>query len=82
MKIGLAGSMESSDCLIRVEESDTLEIKIESSVYEFFSNQIRKVILSTLEELGIKNVSVHINDKGALDYTIRSRLITAIERMK
>ncbi|HHX81225.1 MAG TPA: citrate lyase acyl carrier protein [Acholeplasmataceae bacterium] len=82
MKIGLAGSIESSDCLITAEASNELDIKIESSVYEFFGKQIRKVILETLEELGIKTIRIHINDKGALDYTIRSRLISAIKRME
>jgi citrate lyase subunit gamma (acyl carrier protein) len=82
VKIGIAGSLESSDCLVRAEESDKLEIQIESSVFEFFGNQIRKVVLDTLEDQGIKTIKIHVNDKGALDYTIRSRLLTAIERMK
>jgi citrate lyase subunit gamma (acyl carrier protein) len=82
MKIGLAGSLESNDCIITVEESNELEIKIESIVYDYFSSQIRKVILNTLEELEVKTIKVFINDKGALDYTIRSRLIIAIKRME
>ncbi|MFY9422765.1 MAG: citrate lyase acyl carrier protein [Bacilli bacterium] len=82
MKIGIAGSLESSDCLVRAEASDKLEIQIESTVFEFFGNQIRKVILSTLEELGIKAIKIHVNDKGALDYTIRSRLLAAARRME
>ena len=31
--------------------------------------------------LNIKNIKVEVVDKGALDYTIKARLITAIERM-
>lgn len=82
MRIGLAGSLESNDCLISVCESDSLEIEIDSIVYDYFASQIRMVIIKTLEELKIKKLKVAINDKGALDYTIRSRLITAIKRME
>jgi citrate lyase subunit gamma (acyl carrier protein) len=81
MKIGVAGSLESNDALITVTENDKIEIEIESIVYDFFHEQIEKVIIETLKELNIDNLKVVIRDKGALDYTIKARLITAIERM-
>lgn len=81
MKIGVAGSLESNDALITVTENDKIEIEIESIVYDFFHEQIKKVIIETLKELNIDNLKVVIRDKGALDYTIKARLITAIERM-
>ena len=81
MKIGVAGSLESNDALITVTENDKIEIEIESIVYDFFHEQIEKVISETLKELNINNLKVVIRDKGALDYTIKARLITAIERM-
>ena len=37
---------------------------------------------SIANELNIANIDVLCQDKGALDFTIRARLITAIERMK
>jgi len=82
MRIGVAGTLESNDALITVRSSDELTIKIESIVYDYFSEQIKKTILDTLKELGIEKIDVLCQDKGALDYTIRARLITAIERMK
>ena len=82
MRIGIAGTMESNDCLMTVKDSDKLEITIESIVYDFFKDQIEAVILDTLKELNIDKVSVLCQDKGALDFTIKARLITAIERMK
>lgn len=82
MKIGVAGTVESNDCLITVEANDKLEIIIESIVIEFFGEQIKKVIEDTLAELNIKAIKVTCNDKGALDYTIKSRLVTAIKRME
>ena len=82
MKVGMAGSFSSNDALITVSESDELVIKIESIVDDFFHDQIDKVVRDTLKELNIKKIKVEVNDKGALDYTIRARLITAISRME
>ena len=35
-----------------------------------------------MEELNINNVKVSCQDKGALDYTIKARLVTALTRME
>ena len=75
-----AGSLESSDCLITISDSDTLEIQIESVVFAQFGDQIKEVLLSTLKEQGITKMHVVCLDKGALDYTIKSRLETALKR--
>jgi len=75
-----AGSLESSDCLITISDSDKLEIIIESVVLEQFGDQIKTVILDTLKENNITKMHVVCLDKGALDYTIKSRLETAIQR--
>lgn len=82
MKIGVAGTLESNDVMITVKEADNLKIEITSIVYDFFGEQIEKVIRDTLKELNIKNIEVECNDKGALDYTIKARLLTAIQRMR
>ena len=81
MKIGVAGSLESNDAMITVKESDTLKITVKSIVYDFFHSQIEEVIKKTLKEKNIENVEVTCEDKGALDYTIKARLLTAISRM-
>ena len=82
MKIGVSGSLESNDALITVSPSQTQQIVIKSVVYDFFHEQIEAVIKQTLSELGKEKLSVLCEDKGALDYTIRARLITAIKRME
>jgi len=79
---GIAGSRESNDCLITIESADSTIIEINSIVGAFFYDQILDTIKQTLLENNINNVKVIIDDKGALDYTIKSRLLTAIERMK
>ena len=84
MKIGVCGSMESNDCIITVKENDQNNnlIKINSIVGDFFYDQIYDVILKTLEENNIQNVIVECNDKGALDFTIKARLLCAINRYR
>lgn len=77
-----AGTMESNDIYIMVKpnENNGLDIKIDSIVIKQFGKQIEKVILDTLEQLNIKNVILVASDRGALDYTIKSRIETAIKR--
>ena len=82
MKIGTAGSKESNDCYVTVEEANSTEIVIDSIVAAFFYDQIKETVEETLKEMKISNVKVTVLDKGALDYTIKSRLISAIKRMK
>lgn len=79
---GIAGTLESSDITISVEPNGGrgIEIQLKSTVDNQFGNQIRKVIREKLEELGITDVLVIANDKGALDCTIKARLITAVSR--
>lgn len=82
MKIGIAGTLESNDAMITVKESNQLIINVKSIVDEFFHDQIVQVITETLKELSINQIEVICEDKGALDYTIKARLITAINRME
>ena len=82
MKIGVAGSLESNDALITVKECNELKITVKSIVYDFFHLQIEEVIKSTLKDKNLENVEVICEDKGALDYTIKARLLTAISRME
>lgn len=79
---GIAGTLESSDITISIEpnEGKGIEIQLKSTVENQFGNQIRKVIREKLEELGVTDVLVRANDKGALDYTIKARVITAVSR--
>ncbi len=80
VKESVCGTLQSNDCLIRVEPAKTLELVIESSVKNEFGEQIEKVIRKTLAELAIQACRLTIEDKGALDCTIAARVQTAIER--
>ena len=77
----VAGTLESSDCQVMIEEGDgKVEFSLESSVINQYGNQIRKVALETLENLGVNNAKVKIVHKGALDCTIRARVEGAVFR--
>ena len=83
MKVGICGTMESNDCLVTVKTNDLgkNEINITSIVDDFFHEEILSAINDVLKEFKLNGVTVDINDKGALDFTIRARVKTAIERM-
>lgn len=78
--IAVAGTLESSDIYVEVEPGDELELNIESVVLSQFGDEIRATILSVLEELGVKSGKISVQDKGAIDCTIRARVETAVRR--
>jgi citrate lyase subunit gamma (acyl carrier protein) len=75
-----AGTYESSDCIITVSHSEETIIEIDSIVFDQFGDQIQAVLSDTLKENNITKVKVVCFDKGALDYTIKARLETALRR--
>ena len=80
-KAATAGTLESSDCMVTVEPGEgKVDFSLESSVIHQYGNQIRKVVLETLENLGVDDVKIAIVDKGALDCTIKARVEGAIFR--
>lgn len=81
MKKGIAGSLQSSDCLVTVTESEELNIEVISTVGAFFQDQIETVVKETLKSLKQMNVSIKVEDRGALDQTIEARVRSAVERM-
>lgn len=79
---GTAGTLESSDAQIIINKSSTdgINIHLESDVLKQYGDQIQKVIMDTLDELGVSSCDLQVLDQGALDCTIRARLISAIYR--
>lgn len=81
VKPAIAGTLESSDCQVTVEEGDgKIDLMLKSAVINQFGNQIRKVAYETLGRLGIDDVKIVIVDKGALDCTIKARIEGAVYR--
>jgi citrate lyase subunit gamma (acyl carrier protein) len=81
-EIGMAGTLESSDITIHIEKNEGkgIVLELKSTVENQFGKQIKKVILETIQELGVVDAFVVAKDKGALDCTIRARVRTAVNR--
>ena len=78
-----AGLVERGDvlvCLSPAEENSGMQIDIESTLMSMFGDQIRASALEVIEGYGLKDLKLAIRDQGALDYAIRARVQTAIER--
>jgi citrate lyase subunit gamma (acyl carrier protein) len=81
-KVARAGTMESSDIFIMVKPGDNqgIDIRLSSVVIDQYGNHIRNVIMETLQSMNIENIELTANDRGALDYAIKSRVETAVKR--
>lgn len=81
-KVAKAGTLESNDVMITVMPNmeSGIEIEIDSIVMQQFGESIKETIMNTLKELGVETVKIKAEDKGALDYTIKARVETAIKR--
>ena len=80
-KPAIAGTLESSDCLVTVEPGEgKIDLDLDSSVIRQYGKQIRKVILETLQRLDVTDAKITVVDKGALDCTIKARVECAVYR--
>jgi len=77
-----AGSLESSDVMVTLGPSEKggLDVRIDSIVEKQFGKRIRSVTDELLSENCINSGSVLVQDRGALECTLRARLETAIAR--
>ncbi|BFL72898.1 MAG: citrate lyase acyl carrier protein [Anaerococcus sp.] len=75
-----AGTLESSDAEVNVYPSEELKLEVKSSVYAQFGSQIEQTVKEILDNLEIESGEILVDDRGALDCTIRSRVETAILR--
>lgn len=80
-KPAIAGTLESSDCMVTVEPgSGQLEVDLNSDVMRQYGKRIRRVIDDTLERLNVTDAKITVVDKGALDCTIKARVECAVYR--
>lgn len=81
-KVAKAGTLESNDIYIMImpNEEQGIELELESIVMKQFGEEIKRAILDTLKELKVESAIVKAQDKGALDYTIKARVETAVKR--
>lgn len=79
---GVAGTMESSDIIVRIEPKETsgIELSLESDVKQQYGDRIEQVIRETLAAMGVESAYVSAVDKGALDCTVEARTQAAAYR--
>lgn len=72
----------SDDAVITVNTNTTdgIVINIKSTVLYMFKNQIKKAVESVVGEFNLKNITVNVDDYGALDFVIRARTRMAIRK--
>ncbi len=80
LRPAMAGSIESNDILVKVSSNEGTKIDVDSDLQKQYGEDIEKTILETIKEFGIKNVLVEATDKGAIDFTIKARVMTALKR--
>ena len=84
----VAGTLESNDILVTISSSTSSSggsansVSLSSIVINQFGPAIREVIDQCLEASGLSGVEVTVQDKGALECTIKARMETAIARYK
>lgn len=80
----VAGTLESNDILITISGigGSANSVSLSSIVINQFGPAIRAVIDQCLEASGLLGVEVTVQDKGALECTIKARMETAIARYK
>ncbi|MEL1136158.1 citrate lyase acyl carrier protein [Desulfitobacterium sp. THU1] len=83
-KTAQAGALESNDVLVTVapNEKGGVQVQLETKrvILKQFGKQIEQVVKDQVAEMGAEDVTVKVQDKGALNYTIRARVQTALER--
>ena len=82
LKPASAGTMESSDVLVELVPAEGREIQLTSVVEAQFGDSIRAVASEMLDQFGLSNVCLRIDDRGALECVLRARIETAILRAK
>jgi citrate lyase subunit gamma (acyl carrier protein) len=81
VRLAVAGTLESNDVLVSVAPGEgRVEIEVESIVLDQFGENIRQAAQEVIGEIGITSAKVRLEDRGALDCTVKARVETALRR--
>lgn len=78
-----AGTLESNDIMITVapgEAGTGILLELDSIVMPQYGAAIRQTIAETVTKQGVKDIYIKAVDRGALDCTIRARLLAVLAR--
>ncbi len=81
-QVGYAGSLESSDVYVVTKPNPNkgIDITLESVVKMQFGDAIIETVNNVLKSFEVENAIIEINDKGALDSVIKSRVQASLCR--
>ena len=79
-KQAMAGTLESSDCLVVVSPAGALEVELDSVAKKRFGAHLDTLIHETLAALAVESGRITITDRGALDYCLKARITSAVQR--
>ena len=81
-KAAIAGTLESSDVQVSIapNEEGGRKIELQSVVRMQFGESILATVHRVLDEFDVQDAVVRLNDKGAIDSVIMSRMQAAICR--
>jgi citrate lyase subunit gamma (acyl carrier protein) len=81
--IGQAGTLESNDVMITVapgQKGSGVVIELTSIVMDQYGDAIRHTLRAVAAEQKISDIMITAVDRGALDCTLRARLLAALSR--
>lgn len=82
-KIAVAGTLESNDIYVQVEPNENgINLELESIVYNQFGEEIERTVREVLDDFDVKNITIRLKDRGAVECAIRARVETALKRAK
>ncbi len=81
VRLAVAGTLESNDVLVSVAPGEgKVDIQVESIVLDQFGENIRQAAQEVIQDMGITDAKVRLEDRGALDCTVKARVETALRR--
>ena len=81
LRNAVAGTLESNDVLVAVSPGGgSVQVDVESIVLEQFGPQIVQAVEEMAKEMGVTDAVIRLEDRGALDCTIKARVETALRR--
>lgn len=84
MNTAQAGTLESMDCLVTVTEREAdagVDIQITGSSAARFKTAMEKKVAEVIDSMGVKAISISIQDNGALDIVLGARVEAAVKRL-
>lgn len=82
-EIFVGRSEQKSDLYIRMKKktSGGIALEMKSSVGAMFGDSIRRALEETLKALGISDIEIEVDDRGALEYVIQARVEAGVRRL-